>query len=184
MQSLHTLFISKWNVLSVFFELGKFTRYVNRMIIWCCTRLAGDRDESKAPSHERGHRLCASRLWRGNTDRRCQHCHRKRRYIVVTCIYYVIYYLVFSFSSVLQLHDPFNVSKYAEIADFSEPSGVNETSVMSCAIVAKLPTAPYYYHASVKAKYGPKACWKASVYVTICILRLSPPFRTLNPKKI
>lgn len=78
---------------------------------------------------------------------------------------------MFSLSFVLQLRDSINVSKYAEIADFPDPSDANETAVMPCAVVAKMPTAPFYYRASVKAKYGPNACRNASEYVTIRITR-------------
>lgn len=88
--------------------------------------------------------------------------------IVVSVTIHIIRRGVYSiFSSVLQLRDPFNVNKYAELGDFPDPSDANETTVMSCAIVAKTPEAPHYYRKSVNARYGAKACQHPSVYVTI-----------------
>lgn len=77
-------------------------------------------------------------------------------------------FFFFSFLFVPKLNEPFNVSKYAEIADFPDPSdNEDDVSTMSCAVVAKMPMAPFYYYKTVKAKYGPKACQKALEYVVL-----------------
>lgn len=67
-----------------------------------------------------------------------------------------------------QLREPFNVIRYAHMAEVFGPPNENETRVLVCAVVAKRRMTPYHY-VPVKVKYGPKACRKAFEY--ICILK-------------